>query len=957
MSIVCTPKDRVKDQATVRNAFKDFMDLYIKRPGTARRTWPGMAKWLEGEYKNKYPGEWKNIEKAQEAFGKWFEGADALEREKVGIYYEKPSSLFDRISENLQNWRGNLSQGAVKFIDDLHSISKLAPKAYEQFRNLRGAGGLIEQFLKRGRFEFSEGGRRDKIIGKSWDQIMEPVKENYEDASAFLAARTIEEDLRKQGKTETARYKQARDAVDIALRKHPEFKEFGKEVSSYLTDLLKYVRDSGLISDKTYDSLIEKRAMYAPLNRAVEPVMAEQGLGLSNSMKPKEAFKMRKNVASGYDIIDPISQIEKNTAYMITMAERNAAMRTLARELAPKAMKGETILEKVSTPKQAKEDLINRLQKEGIETDYFKDLPQEAIDVLMENPIAKEGNVINVWENGKKNSYQIDPIIYEGLQGMTRKQLGVFGRLAMGVAQTLREGATLTPAFLAKAFIRDIPHALVTTQYGITAPDIAKGVMSAFKKDAWYDEFKRSGAAFSTYRSLGRANMAENVSMLGKAKESGKISKWNEMNRRGLQLMEKWRGVSESLEEAPRIAEFRKAIETGATREEAALAAREITLDFQKKGTAMYVWNRLVPFSNAFIQGNVQFYKWFTPRTNDQGQYTFKDTAVPYLRGAAYIGVPAMLNAAMNADNQKIRDLPQWEQDMFYLIDSGVFVDDPKEKKAAPIIRIPKAQEFGVIMGNAIEQAVYWMNDKDPKSVQEFVGESLGTLVESRFAVPTVIVPFLEAWSNKTLFFNSPLVPLERQALVTSEQYSDRNTELFKSLSKGLARIFGEEGAMKNLRTPAAMENFVDRWSGSMGRDLLRGVDRTLQRLGVFDDKMLPDKGISDTYFLRSFLTRYPSTSAKPIQEFWQNYKTQDTYVRTIKRLAAEGRVEEARRLYKESKAVKDNKYYKAMSNASKFIKKVRNSKMDPARKQELIDQTTLQMIQIAKVGNRALKR
>lgn len=945
--MTCTTQDRVRNTATAENAFKDFTEIYIKNPAMAAQKFPEMTSFMRNEWKKAFPKEAAAVQEASNAYADWVKNADALDQVRSRIYFEKEPTLADKVKDKLQWFKPqNIYDSFVRnFVNELADVGKVAPEAMKFMELYRAAPEMALKYITEGRFDFNEFQRRDQKTGKSLLEIIEPIKENREYASTYLAARTIVEDLVKKKKTDTDLYRKNVEAMKIAEKKFPEFKQFGKEFTEFMNDVLKFGRDSGLISDESYNEMLNTRQMYAPLNRVVEGA-SKGGLGMSSGMNPKEAIKLRSNVESMYDIVDPISSAFKNSAYMIMMAERNAVMRQLSKELSGK--RGQVLFEEVTTPKKAKEAILNDIKNKGLPIEYFKDLPTEVLEVLTENPILSDSPHINVFENGKKKTYEIDPIIYEATKRIgSSREANIVTKLLSIPAQSLRYGATITPAYLLKAAIRDVPHALTTTQYGINIGDIYRGVFSAFKKDAWYQEFVRSGGSYSSAQSLNRSAWNKRLDQLSSAKKSGLIKRWVVENRMGLKKMEEF---SHALENAPRIAEFRKGIESGASRQNAAHAARNITLDFQRKGAAMHVVNTLVPFSNAFVQGYAQFANFMKPKRNAKGEMTFKDTAVPYLRAMAYIGAPAVVNALMNAGNPRIRNMPSWMQHSFFMVDTAPFYDTEEEKKNAPIIKIPKTQEFGAIIGNGIEAAINYMYEKDPKEFENYFKENIGDVFTSRFLIPTAVAPALETWANKALFFNSPIVPHGRENLIPSEQYSEKTTSVFKSLSKGLGSIFGEE----NTFSPAIAENFVDRWSGSLGRDLLNGIDKGWRILQ--GEAPLEDVRASNSYFLRSFVSDYPSMNAKPIREFFENYKSADQITKTVQKLAKEGRGKEAQNLYKKFQKVKDTKTYKAVTRMMQFMQSVRNSKLPSEQKRELIGQTMLQLLQVAEKSNSRLK-
>lgn len=939
--VECSIEQRVKDRTTAREMFHDFLDLYVKSPSKAKSKYPGQARFLENEYKQKFPENAKDIEEATRSYDEW-KNSSPVNQIKSQIYFEKPRTWKDWANEKLEKFGlGSLFQVRKSFIDKLEGIRKFSLEGYERARLYAGNMSAINFYMEEGRFKFGDQNR--KVIGKSFNDIQKPILDIHEDASAYLVARTREEDLRKSGKIDTDLYRQQKSAIEQLEKQHPQLKEYGKEMKDFYRDTLDYYNDAGMLIPEAYKALKE-REQYAPIHRLVENSMANSGIPLSQSLSPKEAIKRRTNVESDYTILDPIITSQQNAAYMISVAERNHIMQGVKQDMAGTA----EMFDRVQSKKLSREELNEKIKSFDLNPEFFKDLPPEFVESLIENPIARTDNVINVFEKGVKESYEVDPILYEGIKDIKSDKLpGIFKLLSVP-AQGLRTGVTMTPAYIIKAFVRDIPHALVQSQYGVTLSDVFKGLASAWKKDEWYGQFVASGAAYSTASSMSRQAIYENINHLKKAKDSGLLKRWVVDNKLGFEKIREW---SEAFEHAPRIAEFRKGIESGATRQKAALAARDITLDFQRKGATMQIINQIVPFSNAFIQGNAQFARMFVPKLVD-GKISVSETAKPWIRTMAYIGIPALMNAAYNAGNPKYNNLPEWERNTFFHIDTSPFYDTEEEKKRAPFIRIPKVQELGMWVGNGIEAMTRWAHGKDPKWVDNYLKNNVGSLVEERLLIPTAVMPFIEKFANKSIFYGTPIVPYDREDLLPQAQYNDRNTELFKSISNKLADVFGDTFS------PAIAENYVDRWTGSIGRDLLNLTDVALQKSGVLQEVYLPDKDLVDYPLLKTFSTRYPSANAQPIREFFDNYKDADQIKKTVNKLMKEGKREEATKLYKNYQKVKDDKTYKAVTKALQFIKMLKkNDEMDPKRKKILIDQVTIQLIDMTSATNEKINK
>ena len=478
MTIDCTVQDRVRNTATLRNAFKDFVEIYVKDPGKASQGFPEISAYMNNVFKGKFPKEAKEIQDKSKEYADWYKNADDLDQVRARVKFDRPEewgAWFERKLEPLKP--SNLYR---TFVEDLAEIQKHAPGTYELSRIYRGAAEAAVNYVVDGRYEFAEEGRRNVKTGKSMDEIVKPILDNREYASAYLAARTIAEDLANKGKVDSALYKQNIEATRIAEQKFPEFKKFGQEFSEFMRDNLKFALDAELISKDSFDRMVNSREMYAPLYRVVEG-SHKHGLGLTKGMEPKQATKLRSNVESMYDIVDPIETGYNNAAYIVAMSERNAIMRRFAKEVGSK--KGSVLFEEVTTPNRSKEELLKQIKESGLPDEYYKDLPEEVLSVLMGNPILADSPTVNIFEKGVKKTYEVDPVMYEALKGISRQlESGLLTKILSIPAQGLRFGATITPAYTVKAFVKDIPHALVTSQYGLTLPDIVRGVFSAFSR-------------------------------------------------------------------------------------------------------------------------------------------------------------------------------------------------------------------------------------------------------------------------------------------------------------------------------------------------------------------------------------------------------------------------------------------------------------------------------------------
>ena len=103
------------------------------------------------------------------------------------------------------------------------------------------------------------------------------------------------------------------------LYKKAKYETIFREINKYNVDLLTYLKDAGIITEKAYKVMLEANKDYVPFGR----VMQEGSEGGSIGKTVSNPIKQMKG--SERVIIDPLESIFKNTYHFITLAERNIA--------------------------------------------------------------------------------------------------------------------------------------------------------------------------------------------------------------------------------------------------------------------------------------------------------------------------------------------------------------------------------------------------------------------------------------------------------------------------------------------------------------------------------------------------------------------------------------------------------------------------------------------------------
>jgi hypothetical protein len=266
--------------------------------------------------------------------------------------------------------------------------------------------------------------------------------------------------------------------------------------------------------------------------------------------------------------------------------------------------------------------------------------------------------------------------------------------------------------------------------------------------------------------------------------------------------------------------------------------------------------------------------------------------------------------------------------------------------------RIPKPFEIGVIFGSMPERLTSYILNKDPHAFDGLLKSISRAFVPS--IAPTAAMPFIENWSNKSMFFDRAIVPLGREALLPEYQYGPYTSDTAKKIGELLGKIpyIGEDVAY----SPAKIDNLVQGWTGGLGRYALQIADAGLKAAGV-SHKIggeEPAKTLDDIPFIKAFHVRFPTGQAESIQRFYDNYKKSDAEWKSARMLIEkEHRVEEGVELIQKSTMLRLDSFRGALSNMHNLIDVVYlNPQMTADEKREFIDMTYLQMIAIAKSGN-----
>lgn len=760
--------DKLGDEGIRKEGYAEFFHDYVSDRNKAKADFPTFYDhFMERLAKDKELN--GAINKLSKVTHEWFKQAPE-ERVKGSISFDdgKLSTRIKDISDN--GFKEKLSDLGHSLythtVDELHPFKQLMKEVNKQigkeipFENdvykqawlFRGATGKAQALVEFG----------DKSAGvKGLKAILEPIgikeRKNF---SAYLVAK---HDLDFHANGQKATFSKAEDVATLRkFEKNETFKKAADELQKYQQHLLQQLVKSGMLKPEIYAELVKKYPNYVPFFRDFKAESMDGFLasskGFINVASPIKRFK-----GSTRDIIDPLQSILRNTYQFTNAIERNKVAQNFAK--------------------------LADIHGMGRIVEQVKEGSARATD-----------NTFTVWQRGQKVVYETTPELKAALEMSDRNASNLLVRIMQTPASWLRAGATSTTGFALANLVRDNVSAAIFSKHGyLPVFDTLKGVSQFIKKGELYQEYLRSGASGAAMVSLDRDYMGGQIREILRKEPT-----WQKVVKNPIEVM---RAISEASEISTRLAEYDNARKgyTGLanrlfgserkslTPQQAALEARDITIDFSRIGKNTKTANRIVAFFNAAVQGA------------DKLRRVWKEDPVgASIRATLFVTIPTVALWQLNKDNPEYQELPQYVKDTYWILPSGDH-----------LIKIPKPFELGVLYGTSVERMLQWMDDKEHgrkgigfKGYGERVADVLTPSV-----MPTAFIPIAEWAANYSFWRQKSIVPQAQQDLPDALQYG-QNTS---AAAKGIGSLFNV--------SPYKVDNTIRGYGGNLATLGLTAID------------------------------------------------------------------------------------------------------------------------------------
>jgi hypothetical protein len=861
------------DKTKLYEGFAEFVRLYMTQEPQAQARAPQFHSLFEDWLANKAPQEVRRaVMAAKLEMHDWF-AQDALDRarSKIGDAGIDVNAAQETVWSRLRQ----------STLDDLEGIRRMEREltgdlpldgAYATARLTRGVTEIINGALTLGGIKVRPNGSHT-YEGKSLADILGPIKNKIRDAEMYFVGRAAAE-LKGQGRENLF----SSAEINAMLRlETPEFKKAFAEYQDWNKGVLDFAQAKGIINPIARQ--FWQRTSYLPFHRVGSgaPAGREAVSGLFSGIKELKGGTS--------NIRDPLQNMIANAGMLIHAAVMNDARKEVAR--LAQMQGGARFMAKIPTEERSVKIHQDEVKRAVLEV-LKGQLPPDAIDdvrdaldanigpfeFLMRGQTPAGGNVVAVLTGGKPDYYEVaSPLLYRALEALDRKPAGNLMRFIGGARRLGQTGVTLTPDFAVRNFFRDQLMAGIMSRHGYRPfYDGVRGFVSRLRQDRHYRDFVANGGGLSSHM-MDEEGMRAHLDRFY-AKYGINANTVLNSPRKLKYALDR---LTESLESATRIGEYRRARERGASAPAAAYSGREVSTDFAMRGDAKDAIMRgdaatvaflrdTVMFLSASVNGMERFYRGVA---HDPNRWKIMGTtaALALASSALYL---------VNAGRPEYEDLEDWDRDMHW----HLWVPDGQGGEHH--FRLPKLWEVGAVSSLAERTMEAWRTGGDEDTAKKLFNVVLGAFHLD--VVPQIINPAVEVWGNRDRFRNAPIEPEGVEDLQPWARSTARTSATTQALGEATREL--PRGMQIS---PAQAQHLLEGYLSTWGTYLL-----DLSDWRFFDD-VKADKRLDQMPVVKSFYRQDdPAGSSRHVREFYDAYRASQEVRNTMRLMDRRGNDEAA---------------------------------------------------------------
>ena len=871
-------------QKLMKEGVAEFIRYYLMDPDEAVKLTPGFLNYFEDQLVKH--GEIQYALLNTRAMIRQYMSTDGV-KSHIATFVGEEAKRNQFALSNIKEWVVDDQAQIERVVNAITQGAQVSPdrNPYWKFRLAKGYQGKAYLFTNYGQYEWD---RDNKLVevGPSLRAIQDRIKKmgegHLEDFTFYMIAKhAIEIETKKEVEGEDGQLIVVREPRQSGLLdpdkgielEHLEawikgieegqhgkaYMDAQREVTNFTRFILKQLI-GGSLSRKQYAKILEVYDHYIPWYRVMDDKNPQPRPGGNKYASiPKGVYRQK---GGDLPIVNPWLSIVRQVHAFTALAGRNEAMLTLVRMLHDFEGTGKFFRKLDYTPQDVTRvsmmDLIHRLAELGVDIN----MPEQEITQIylsMFRPQFKGNvskNLLTTWEDGKAVFYEFyDLKLMNAIMQLDTDMATKFGQIGRSMANIMRIGHTVNFRFPFYNLSRDQFMAGVYSKSGyVPYLDALKGIFTHLGQGEMYKEFLMSGSAMSTFDSFDTDYIQRSIRGVMR-KETATLLK------QGINPLTHLRRLASLSEYGTNLGEYMAARRKGKHWIEAAMAGRDITVDWSRHGSRTREVRDWIPFINGFFQGNEKLIR----EVKNNPWRTL-------MRMFMFITLPTIGLYMINRENPNYHELSDMRKDLFWNIPFPIW--DRNTKYFTPI---PKPFIPGLIFGSLPERFMRWMETED-KTAFEGWASHMKQAVTPNTSIWLLELPN-ELKANHNFFTDRPIVPVREQYLPKPQQYGPYTSETAKLIGK-IADV-----------SPRKVDHTVNKVTGLLGRTAVSGMDAVLRGAGVADKTVRPEADITDLPILGDFFTKTTAAGSNTMSRFYNDKEKVETWARTEGVVIKDGKI------------------------------------------------------------------
>ncbi len=625
---------------------------------------------------------------------------------------------------------------------------------------------------------------------------------------------------------------EANAILAAASKKQADYTRAANLVDAMLEETRKRLLRSGLISRDQFDAWSSQYANYVPLRGFEagqdEPDRPRSGRGFDiRGPEAMQALGRRSKADS------PLAYALMQAQQAIIRAEKNRVDKTLYRFI------------------QAYPDPSLYQIYKGEYRRRFNPVTKQVESYWVPPQFVRDDAIHGVKIGGKQYYMELkDPALARAMRGVQGDQHNAVLRGMMWLSRTYASLLTsYNPEFVVSNFLRDIQTALANVTDVADKPagvrrqmlkdavslKSVRGVINALRGDGnaeyarWFEEYRQAGGKISFMEFNDVERIQKDVT---KSIERGRFRR---ATSKALDLVN---DLNTAVENGVRLSTYIAMRKAGIGQDRAAFVARELTVNFNRKGEWSPIINSMYLFFNASVQGTTRMAQAIAKSRTLQ-------IGVASIIGAAFMVDWWNYMVAGDDDDGKNRydKIPAWIKERNLIVMTGradgSYVQIPMpygynlfwmggQQTAAVMRGAVKPHEAAVNMGKAMFE------------VMSPIGGANGSFAQ--MAAPTMVDPFVQVIENKT-WYGGPIYPTKyNKNLPDSENAFSSVNPWFQAMARTLNSVTGGNTARKGAIdvSPEVIEHFFEFAGGGLAKFINNAA--TAGSRVIHGEEWLPEK-------------------------------------------------------------------------------------------------------------------